>query len=78
MRNTRPGAVPIVELQSRQMKTKFGMKPRPFFQVMGWRVKSDEATKLIADSTDKEGEATTAKLSIPSTTRFLTDLNLTG
>jgi hypothetical protein len=29
MRNTRPGAVPIVELQSRQMKTKFGMKPRP-------------------------------------------------
>jgi hypothetical protein len=55
MRNTRPGAVPIVELQSRQMKTKFGMKPRPFFQVCGWRVKSEEARKLIADSTDKNG-----------------------
>jgi hypothetical protein len=54
MRGTRPGAVPIVELQSRQMKTKFGMKPRPFFQVVGWRVKSDEAQKLIADSTDKD------------------------
>jgi hypothetical protein len=54
MRRTRPGAVPIVELQSRQMKTKFGMKPRPFFQVVGWRVKSDEAQKLIADSTDKD------------------------
>jgi hypothetical protein len=23
---------------------------------MGWRVKSEEATKLIADSADKEGE----------------------
>jgi hypothetical protein len=56
MRNT-PAAVPIVELQSRQMKTKFGMKPRPFFQVCGWRVKSEEATKLIADSADKEGES---------------------
>lgn len=56
MRSTRPGAVPIVELQSRQMKTKFGMKPRPFFQVVGWRVKSEEATKLIADSTDKDDD----------------------
>jgi hypothetical protein len=54
MRRTRPGAVPIVELQSRQMKTKFGMKPRPFFQVVGWRVKSDEAQKLLADSPDKD------------------------
>jgi hypothetical protein len=61
MRGTRPGAVPIIELQSRQMKTKFGMKPRPFFQVMGWRVKSEEATKLIADSTDKEGEGDSTK-----------------
>ena len=49
MRSTRPGAVPLVELQSRQMKTKFGMKPRPFFHVMSWRVKSEEATKQIAD-----------------------------
>jgi hypothetical protein len=56
MRSTRPGAVPIVELQSRQMKTKFGMKPRPFFQVVGWRVKNEEATKLIADSTDKDDD----------------------
>src|SRR6516164_9369349 len=66
MRNTRPGAVPIVELQSRLMKTKFGMKPRPFFQVCGWRVKSEEATKLIADSADKssggEGAETTNAL----------------
>jgi hypothetical protein len=56
MRRTRPGAVPIVELQSRQMKTKFGMKPRPFFQVVEWRVKSEEATKLIADSTDDKDD----------------------
>jgi hypothetical protein len=56
MRRTRPGAVPIVELQSRAMKTKFGMKPRPFFQVVGWRVKSDEAQKLLTDSTDKDDD----------------------
>lgn len=61
MRGTRPGAVPIVELQSRQMKTKFGTTPRPFFQVMGWRVKSEEATKLISDSTDKDGESDSAE-----------------
>jgi hypothetical protein len=54
MRGTRPGAVPIVELQSRPMKTKFGAKPRPFFAVMGWRVKSDEAQKLIGDSAAEE------------------------
>ena len=61
MRSTRPGAVPVIELQSRPMKTKFGMKPRPFFRVMGWRVKSEEATKLIADSADKEGEGDATK-----------------
>jgi hypothetical protein len=59
MRNTQPGAVPIIELQSRQMKTKFGMKPRPFFQVVGWRVRSKEASKLITDSTDKNDGAAT-------------------
>jgi hypothetical protein len=47
MRSTRPGAGPIVELQSRQMKTKFGMKPRPFFQVMAWRVKSEISKRII-------------------------------
>jgi hypothetical protein len=43
------------------MKTKFGMKPRPFFQVMAWRVKSEEVTKLIADSADKEDEGDGSK-----------------
>jgi len=55
MRSTRAGAIPIVELQSRQMKTKFGMKPRPFFQVVSWRVKSED-TKLIADHSKDEGD----------------------
>jgi hypothetical protein len=47
MRNARPGAVPIVTLSSRQMTTKFGMKPRPFFQVQGWRVRDTDQPKMI-------------------------------
>jgi hypothetical protein len=37
MRGMQPGAMPIVELQSVQMATKFGKKPRPFFKIVGWR-----------------------------------------
>ena len=31
----RPGAMPVIELQSVQMPTKFGKKPRPFFKIVG-------------------------------------------
>jgi hypothetical protein len=37
MRGMQPGAMPIVELQSVQMPTKFGKKPRPFFKIVSWR-----------------------------------------
>ena len=37
------------------------MKPRPFFAVIGWRVKSEEAMKLIAASANKEGEGDCTK-----------------
>jgi hypothetical protein len=43
MRSMKPGAMPIIELQSVQMSTKFGKKPRPFFKITGWRSRvSDE------------------------------------
>ena len=37
MRGMQPGAMPIVELSSVQMSTKFGKKPRPFFKIVSWR-----------------------------------------
>jgi hypothetical protein len=37
MRNMQRGAAPIIELQSVQMATKFGKKPRPFFKIVSWR-----------------------------------------
>jgi hypothetical protein len=43
MRNMRPGAVPIVTLESQQMNTKFGRKPRPIFKIAGWKVRDDDA-----------------------------------
>jgi hypothetical protein len=37
VRGVRPNAMPIVELASVSMKTKFGIKPRPEFKVIDWR-----------------------------------------
>ena len=39
----RPGAMPVIELQSVQMPTKFGKKPRPFFKIVGWRNRASSA-----------------------------------
>jgi hypothetical protein len=37
MRIAHPGALPIVELSSAPMMTKFGRKSKPFFKVVGWK-----------------------------------------
>jgi hypothetical protein len=38
MRRMKPGAIPIVALESRDMPTQYGgSKPRPHFKIMGWR-----------------------------------------
>ena len=50
MRTTEAGAVPIVELQSAAWSTKFGIKQRPFFKVVGWHIKETQASKLIPDN----------------------------
>jgi len=36
MRMARPGAVPIVELRSQDMKTKFGKKSKPWLKIVDW------------------------------------------
>jgi hypothetical protein len=43
VRVAHPSALPMVQLVSTMMKTRFGQKPRPDFKVVGWRGKQDEA-----------------------------------
>jgi|ERR1700730_1967735 hypothetical protein len=37
VRSAHPEAVPLVQLASTMMKTRFGQKPRPDFKIVGWR-----------------------------------------
>jgi hypothetical protein len=37
MRTMSPGAMPVIALESVQMSTKFGKKPRPSFRILNWR-----------------------------------------
>jgi hypothetical protein len=61
MRNTRPGAVPIVSLQSRLMPTQFGTKkPRPHFKIEGWKIRGDEQPLRITSSNDDGHDAAKA------------------
>lgn len=39
--------MPMVNLATRPMKTKFGMKARPHFEIVGWRTPGDDA-RLVA------------------------------
>jgi len=54
MRAVRSGAVPILQLESRQWKTKFRMRPRPFLNIVGWHFK-DNAPQPVADSNGQGG-----------------------
>jgi len=52
MRRAQPNAVPIVELQSQPMPTRFGMKQRPWFKVTGWHIKATDESKLLTNDDD--------------------------
>jgi hypothetical protein len=59
MRSMRPGAMPVIELQSVPMPTKFGKKPRPFFKITSWRnrtVAVEEPPQLEAPEFDNSRE----------------------
>jgi hypothetical protein len=60
MRNARPGAVPVITLASRMMPTRFGPKPRPFFQVQSWRVRGGDEPKLLIEHVDDNVETVNA------------------
>ena len=42
MRCAHPGAVPVVELGTAPMTTRYGRKTRPFFKVVGWKATDGE------------------------------------
>jgi hypothetical protein len=58
MRQVRPNAIAVIALESREMPTKYGgTKPRPHFQILGWRERTGlagpeqkEPLKLAAET----------------------------
>jgi hypothetical protein len=66
MRKCRPGAIPIVALESRDMPTQFGgTKPRPHFQISGWKAHNAEPQQL--------GEVPLVAIEAPSLAEELND-----
>jgi hypothetical protein len=61
MRFARPGAVPLVELASAPMVTKFGRKSKPFFKVVGWKHNGSESNVVAQIEPPKPRPATAAK-----------------
>jgi hypothetical protein len=54
MRQVRPGAVPEIELRSAPMKTRYGLRTKPDFPIVGWRGGDDTLAKqLPAPSTEE-------------------------
>lgn len=48
MRSVRPGAIPVVALDSRDMPTQFGSTtPRPYFKILGWKSRDAEPQNLL-------------------------------
>jgi hypothetical protein len=42
---TRPGALPVIRLESKKMKTRYGEKPKPGLKVVGWRFPGEAPPK---------------------------------
>jgi hypothetical protein len=48
MRGMKPGAMPVVALQSRDMPTQYGgTKPRPHFQILRWKMRDATASQQL-------------------------------
>ena len=48
------GAVPVIELDVQAFKTKFGLKKRPEFRVVGWKATNDESGPALANLSDPD------------------------
>jgi hypothetical protein len=52
MRHARPNAIPVVALEARDFPTGYGgTKPRPHFQILGWRTSGDTDPQLLTSAT---------------------------
>jgi hypothetical protein len=52
MRRVRPGAIPVVALESKDMPTQFGStKPRPHFKICGWKTSDSTEQRLLTGET---------------------------
>lgn len=57
MRNSRPGAMPLVKLSSTPMATQFGTRDRPHFEVVEWRGgATSDAPEILPPSLREELE----------------------
>jgi hypothetical protein len=57
IRNVRlahPSALPVVQLASAMMPTRFGQKPRPDFKIVSWRGKDEARPSAAASTTTKK------------------------
>jgi hypothetical protein len=62
MRTAHPSAVPVIEFGAAEMKTRYGLKSKPVFKVVGWR-KMDQVQPIAAPE----------PLALPSTRQELDD-----
>jgi hypothetical protein len=49
MRSVHPDAVPIIELRSAEMPTKYGRKSKPVFKIVGWKTASGDGGEPVAE-----------------------------
>jgi hypothetical protein len=71
MRYANPGAVPLVRLASTAFKTRFGMKRRPHFEIVDWRVSAANPQPLQ----QLPAPTTTADDGFADRIRVTTDMN---
>jgi hypothetical protein len=51
-------ALPVIELDVQAFKTKFGLKKRPEFRVVGWKAANNESVPALANLSDEPDDAT--------------------
>jgi hypothetical protein len=50
-------ALPVIELDVQAFKTKFGLKKRPEFRVVGWKAANNESVPALANLSDEPDDA---------------------
>jgi hypothetical protein len=77
MRGPRPGAVPIIALESKIMPTEF-RKPRPHFKILGWRMRGDGGETVTLPAPERDGGPPVSEVVVeakkqPRVTKIISD-----